>query len=110
MKSNKSAAFEGRWRIEEMDQWNLDYIDTEEPGRITFEKRGAGGFHFGCVDAAMDWRYDASIDRVDFTFDGSDEGDQVSGRGWAKIEGKQMTGQIVFHLREQSGFKAKKGR
>jgi hypothetical protein len=48
------------------------------------------------------------IDRVDFTFDGSDEGDQVSGRGWAKIDGKQMNGQIVFHLDEESGFKAKK--
>jgi len=45
---------------------------------------------------------------VDFTFEGSDEGDQVSGRGWAKIEGKQMVGQIVFHLGDESGFTAKK--
>jgi len=60
--------------------------------------------------AALDWRYDASIDRVDFTFDGSDEGDQVSGRGWAKTEGKQLVGQIVFHLGDESAFKAKKVR
>ena len=47
----------------------------EETGHVTFEKRGTGGFHFGCVDASLDWRYDNSISRVDFTFEGSDEGD-----------------------------------
>lgn len=102
------AAFVGRWRITEMEQWDQDYIDMEEPGHITFAKNASGGFHFGCVDASMDWRYDESIGRVDFTFDGSDEGDQVSGRGWAKIDAKEIIGRIVFHLGEESGFKAKK--
>ena len=68
--------------------------------------------HLGCVDASLDWRYDDSLDRVDFTFVGSDEGTEVSGRGWAKMEGKgkQMIGQALFHQGEESGFKAKKGR
>ena len=103
------TAFVGEWRIEEMEQWDQDYIDMEEPGHVTFEKGGSGGFHFGCVDATLDWRYDTSIDRVGFTFDGSDEGDQVNGRGWAKIEGPQMVGHIAFHLGDESGFKARKG-
>jgi len=102
------TSFVGRWRIVEMEQWDQDYVDIEETGEVSFEKRGTGGFHFGCVDASLDWRYDESINRVDFTFEGSDEGDQVSGRGWAKIDGKQMVGQIVFHLGDESGFKAKK--
>ena len=102
--------FIGKWKIVEMEQWDQDYVDMEEPGHITFKKGGSGGFHFGCVDASLDWRYEASIDRADFTFDGCDEGDQVSGRGWAKIEGKQMVGQIVFHLGDESGFKASKGK
>jgi hypothetical protein len=111
MKSSTSA-FVGKWRIVEMDQWDQDYIDMEEEGQITFEKRGEGGLHFGCVDASLDWRYDDSLDRVDFTFVGSDEGTEVSGRGWAKMEdkGKQMIGQILFHQGEESGFTAKKGR
>jgi hypothetical protein len=104
------TTFVGKWRFIEMEQWDSEYIDMEEPGRITFENGGSGGFHFGCVEATLDWRYDKSIDRVDFTFDGSDEGDQVSGRGWAKMEGKQMVGQIVFHLGDESGFKAQKGK
>ena len=104
------AAFVGRWRIVEMEQWDRDYIDMEEPGQITFEEKGMGGFHFGCVDAQLDWRYDPSLDRVDFTFEGSAEGDQVNGRGWAKIDGKQMAGLIAFHLGEESGFKARKAK
>ena len=95
-----------------MDQWDQDYIDMEESGHLTFQKSGSGGFHVGCVDASLNWRYDDSLDRVDFTFVGSDEGTEVSGRGWAKMEGngKQMIGQALFHQAEESGFKAKKGR
>jgi hypothetical protein len=47
---------------------------------------------------------------VDFSFQGFDEGDEVSGRGWAKVEEKLMIGQIVFHLGENSGFNARKSR
>lgn len=92
-----------------MEQWDQDFVDLEEPGHFTFRKSGSGGFHFGCVDASLDWRYEASIDRVDFIFDGFDEGDQVSGRGWAKIEEEQLVGQIIFHMSDESGFKASKG-
>ena len=56
----------------------------------------------------LDWR--PGKDRADFTFQGFDEGDEVSGRGWAKLEGKEMVGFIAFHLGEESGFKAKKSR
>ena len=109
MKSSKPA-FIGKWRIIEMEQWDLDYVDEEEPGHVTLQKGGSGAIHFGCVDAQLDWRYDATLDRVDFTFEGSDEGDQVSGRGWAKIEAKELVGQIIFHLGDESGFRAQKGK
>ena len=102
--------FIGKWKIVEMEQWDQDYVDMEEPGHITFKKGGSGSFHLGCVDASLGWRYEASIDRADFTFDGCDEGDQVNGRGWAKFEGKQMVGQILFHLGDESGYKASKGK
>jgi hypothetical protein len=35
----------------------------EESGHITFQKGGSGGFHFGCVDASLDWRYDDALAR-----------------------------------------------
>ena len=45
-----------------------------------------------------------------FTRDGSDECDPASGRGWAKVNGKQMEGYIFFHFGADSGFTAKKVR
>ncbi len=32
-----AKAFEGRWRITEMDVWDNDYLDLVEPAHITFE-------------------------------------------------------------------------
>jgi hypothetical protein len=104
------AAITGKWKIVEMDQWDLEFIDMTEPGHITFKTGGAGQLHFGCVDAALDWRQDPGSDRVDFSFQGFDEGDEVNGRGWVKVEGKMMVGRIVFHLGEESGFRAQKSR
>ena len=88
----------------------MGFLDTIEPAHITFEKGGRVQLHFGCVDAELDWREDPGSDRVDFTFEGFDEGDEVSGRGWPKMVGKQVVGSIAFHLGEESGFKAKKTR
>jgi len=39
--------------------------------------------------------------------EGNDECDPVSGRGWALVDGEEMTGHIFFHLGENSEFKAK---
>lgn len=109
MKSTKTA-FVGRWRITEMEQWDQEYIDMDGPGHITFTRDNLGEFHFGCVNTQIDWRHDPEAGRVDFTFEGFDEGDEVSGRGWARIEGKELVGFFAFHLGDESGFKASKSR
>jgi hypothetical protein len=44
---------------------------------------------------------------VEFTWEGSDEGDQVTGRGWAILaEDGTLNGRIFFHLGDDSGFHA----
>jgi hypothetical protein len=93
-----------------MESWDQDFVDEDGPGHIIFKRDGLGGLHFGCVDVGLDWQYDQEMDRVDFTFEGIDDTNEVSGRGWAKIEGKQMVGRIVFHLGDESGFTAKKSK
>ena len=98
----------GQWRIVDMDQWDQDYVDMESAGTVTFVKGGAGQFHFGCVEAELDWRADDDADRIAFTFAGFDEGDEISGRGWAKAEGTTLTGRIVIHQGDESGFQATK--
>jgi hypothetical protein len=63
---------------------------------------------FGAVDVSLDWRVGAARNRVDFAFEGFDEGDEVSGNGWAELNGGKLTGRIAFHLGDGSGFVAKK--
>lgn len=91
-----------------MEQCDRDFIDMVSPGEIAFAKGGAGRLHFGCVDAEMDWRFDAETERVEFTFAGVDEGDEVHGRGWAEVQGDRLTGRIVFHQGDESGLVASK--
>lgn len=102
------SSFPGYWRIVEMEQWDLDYIDMEIPGHITFKKDATGQVHFGCVDAGFNWIFNSSKSRAEFTFSGFDEGDEVSGRGWAKVKGDRLDGWMAFHLGEKSGFVAVK--
>ncbi len=49
------------------------------------------------------WRI---VEMVEFTFVGFDEGDEVTGRGWARRQGARLTGRIVFHQGDESGFAA----
>ena len=44
---------------------------------------------------------------VEFTWDGNDEGDPASGRGWVRLEKDgTLSGHIFFHQGDDSGFKA----
>lgn len=79
------------------------------PGTHHLQAGWTGQLHFGCVEAELDWRFEADKGRLDFTFSGFDEGDEVTGRGWAKAEGTRLTGRLVFHQGDESGFDAAKG-
>lgn len=44
---------------------------------------------------------------VEFSWQGHDEGDPASGRGWATLEAEgSLRGRIYFHLGDDSGFHA----
>jgi hypothetical protein len=47
-------------------------------------------------------------ERLEFAWDGEDEMDPVSGRGWAIIKDGQLQGRIYFHEGDDSGFTAQK--
>jgi hypothetical protein len=98
--------FNGRWKICEMELWDCDYIDMVEEGYIEFKEKGGSGFHFGCVYAQIDCSPDEES-KMDFSFEGDDEGQEVSGRGWVKInDNKELIGLIAFHQGDKSRFKA----
>lgn len=102
------SSFVGGWRIVEMEQWDQEFGDLVSPGHIRFTCDGRGELHFGAVDVTLDWRVKATGNRVDFTFEGFDEGDEVSGSGWAELSGKKLSGSIAFDAGDESGFVAEK--
>jgi len=53
------------------------------------------------------WERDfIDLERLVFSFAGWDEGDDVSGRGWAVAHGNSREGWFGFHLGDESTFKA----
>jgi hypothetical protein len=100
----------GRWRIREMDQWDKDFIDLVGEGHITIDKKNRGELRFGAVECDLDFRIEKVGDqeRIEFSFVGQDEGEEVVGRGWALLEGDRLRGRIYFHLGDESGFLAER--
>jgi hypothetical protein len=99
----------GKWRITETDTWNQDYLDLVEPAFIEFVPGGSSEFRFGVVTASLDCSYDKTKTEVHFDWNGCDEGDQVSGDGWAEIdETGILTGEIMFDNGDETSFKARR--
>lgn len=101
------AIFAGPWRIVWMSGWDQDYVDMEVPGHITFDKGSAGSFQFGLVQGQMDCRVDKQREqRIEFTWHGFDEGDELTGRGHAEIVDGDLQGRLYIHLGDDSAFRA----
>jgi hypothetical protein len=104
--------FVGTWSIIEMEAWDLEYVNTEVPGHFTFKKNGTGLFQFGLVQGEMDCRMETGDkkERIEFSWEGQEELDPVSGRGWAEIENEELRGRIFIHLGDDSRFRARRSR
>lgn len=99
----------GKWRISEMDEWEQDDFDVMGPAFLSFDARGSGNFRFIAVEGWMDCRHGErdGCPFVEFTWDGNDECDPASGRGWARLEQDgSLNGHIFIHRGDDSGFKA----
>lgn len=93
-----------------MSGWDRDAIDLVEPGFIEFTGDGAGQFRFIAVRGWLDCRRGERNGHagVEFTWEGVDEGDQVSGRGWASlVDDETIEGHLFFHLGDDSRFRAR---
>lgn len=100
----------GRWRIVAMSGWDRGAIDLVEPGFIEFSGNGSGQFGFIAVRGWLDCRTAERDGRtgVEFTWDGADEGQEVSGRGWAVlVDNETIEGHLFFHMGDDSTFRAK---
>ena len=111
-KRNAGSRLLGLWHIVSMDAWDEDYFNEEVQAFIEFEENGTGHFQFGYVQGYMDWRPGTRDGQpaVEWTWEGTDGADmtEMTGRGWAKLEGDELHGMIVIHLGDESDFVAKR--
>ena len=97
----------GRWRIVKTELWDADFLDLVQPAYISFDVKGGGEFAFGAVQGSLDCWYGPRS--IDFTWGRSDEMDPARGDGEAELEdNRTLTGEIRFHLGDESTFKARR--
>ena len=104
-----TRAFAGRWRIVEMDQW--EDLDLLEPAHITFTGKDGGELVFVAVEADLGVRYGSRDGSAcgEFSWEGSDDHANASGRGWAALgTAGRLVGHIFIHKGDDSGFVAER--
>jgi len=106
----EGGIFVGRWVIASMSQFDLEYVNAEEEGYFEFRESGSGDFQFGYVSGQMNCRTKlvARKLRVEWTWEGRDEMDDVSGCGWAVLKGEKLHGEVIFHGGDETDFVAKR--
>jgi hypothetical protein len=79
------------------------------PAHLTLNRSGQGSLRFLAIEASVDYRMGErdGLPAVEFSFDGTDEGDRISGRGWAVLA-DTLRGRLFFHNGDESGFSAKR--
>ncbi len=101
----------GRWRICEMEFWCRDALDLVRPAFIEYRAGRTGNFGFSAVEGRMDCREATIDDRpgLEFSWEGNDEFDPASKRGWAALEPDAcLEGHIFFHMGEDSALRAER--
>jgi hypothetical protein len=91
-----------------MELWDRADLDLLGPPHMTLDSHGHGAMRFLAIEADIDYR---ATERdgppaVEFSFDGNDEGDHISGRGWAVLAASMLRGRIFLHDGDDSAFTA----
>jgi hypothetical protein len=69
-----------------MPDFPTDYPDMVEPAYILFERNGGSEFAFGCCTGHIWEASTTEATSIDFSWDGNDEMDDVSGDGSAELQ------------------------
>ncbi len=97
----------GKWRITGMDLWDAAHIDLLGHGFIRFDADGGGEMGFGALQATLDCHWGSRS--MHFTWEGSDEGEHLSGDGDAEVEDDgTISGEIRFDNGDETTFTARR--
>lgn len=93
-----------------MELWDSDVLDMVERAALTISKGGQGRMVFIAVEVWIDYRVGVrdGLPAIEFSFQGMDEGNEVSGRAWAVLEGERLRGRFFFHMGDDSSFVAER--
>lgn len=82
------TALLGRWRIVEMDLCADEDLHLVGPAFIEFTPGHTGSLMFIAVQGGIDWRETSRGDSpgLEYSWEGFDDSDPASGRGWARLE------------------------
>lgn len=104
----------GKWKIIEMPDLSEDYLsESKDPHlRLTFYRRGrvSGHYQYGLCQGELDGEVVVESEgkplEIRFSFEGSDEMDEVNGYGEAVIsdDNKTLTGKLHYHLGDDWRF------
>ena len=64
-----------------MQTWTKEFVDLVEPGFFEFSEEGLGSFVFGTIQGVMDIRVSHREPRLEFSWLGNSEGNELCGRG-----------------------------
>ena len=111
MSPTDPTPFLGYWKITYMEVWAPSYIDLVVPGFIEFtleDEHLTGGFQFGTVRGWLHgfMREASGPPTLEWSWDGTHDADDGSGRGWAILDGDVLVGRIFIHGGDHSAFKA----
>ena len=107
--------FTGKWEvIEAMDMMD-DYLSLTPDPHLKIEVSGenevAGSYQFGAEDGSIDGQFepDKESQRLLFSFEGRDEGDDVSGFGTASLESSDtLILRMHYHMGDTYSFRCKR--
>jgi hypothetical protein len=102
-----AKAFAGRWRIVETDVWDNEFLDLVEQAHVTFSGSEDREIVFGALTADLDVRYGSRDGSAcaEFSWQGSDDGEDVCGRGWVAFgTAGRLVGHLYIHKGDDSGF------
>ncbi len=94
-----------------MDEWDQAFVDAEVEGYLRIDNDGEGEFQFGYVHGWMTCEFTERGGKtaVEWSWEGNDEMDPASGRGWAVLQDDgTLKGKVFFHRGDKSGFVAVK--
>ena len=100
----------GEWLIVESEEWDREALDLLGPASIIFGPERTGELRMIAVVADLDYRVSSRGGQmlVEFSLEGTQEGDKISGRGWAIASGRGLRGHLYFHGSDDSEFLAER--